>query len=170
MRAPEIYRGKATFPSSEIWAFGAMLLVWMKPGILGSYGNKYGLLNHGWSVAKLMKLFPKWKCSPPDHKAYRGVFELAEMLIVEPDPEHPEQPLVKAQPLEEEMQILGMDPVVMDLLRYLLNVDPRPRPSAAEALESKQYRALQDAAAAARLVPPESAETTKTNSATVRLG
>jgi hypothetical protein len=37
MRAPEVWQGQPCTEPSQVWALAAMLLCWMKPGILGTW-------------------------------------------------------------------------------------------------------------------------------------
>ncbi|KAK0247081.1 hypothetical protein LTR29_017516 [Friedmanniomyces endolithicus] len=148
MRAPEVWRGLACLHQSEVWALAAMLLVWMKPGILGTSAINGYITGPIWSIAKLMQLFPRWKGPPSDRDFRRDEFEIAEMLSREPDSERQGEKRVKVATLEEEMQTMRIPVVLRVLLRVLLIPEPEVRPSASEALASKEYQALRKAALA----------------------
>ncbi|KAI2642927.1 hypothetical protein GGS21DRAFT_544959 [Xylaria nigripes] len=66
MRAPEIWLLEPCTEAAQIWAIAAMILCWIKPGILGSRGSPFFTLDQGWSMARLNKLFPEWKFSIPN--------------------------------------------------------------------------------------------------------
>ena len=148
MRAPEVYRGLGCFHRSEVWALAATLFCWIKPGIFGTTGNEYDLPNESWCIAKLMLLFPGWTGPPADNACIQRVFRLGKLLTEEPIEDKPDEKIVKVLSLENEMQTMGIQPVLMDLFRYLFVVDPDARPSAAEALASKEYLTLKKAALA----------------------
>ena len=142
MRAPEVWRGLACIHQSEIWALGAMLLVWMNPGILGTTGMNGFITASIWSVAKLMLLFPGWKGPPSDKEFRRDEFEIAEMLSREPDSVRSGEKRVKVASLEEEMETMQVPVALRDLLRVLLVLQSEMRPSASEVLTSDEYIAL----------------------------
>lgn len=137
MRAPEVYEGRPYVHSSQIWACAAMLLCWMKPGILGAVGSPGGMFNEGWCIAKIRRLFPDWTPLPTEDSIVQAEFEFSDDLIKEPPPD-----LESISPLEDEMRKINMQPEVRDLLRFLLVIDPGKRPSATEVLASKPYLAL----------------------------
>ncbi|KAG4440058.1 hypothetical protein IFR05_004451 [Cadophora sp. M221] len=60
MRAPEVFLGHACSEPSQFWAVAAMLLCWIKPGVLGAWDSPHLLINKAWSMAKIKRLFPKW--------------------------------------------------------------------------------------------------------------
>ncbi|KAK4861534.1 hypothetical protein LT330_003569 [Penicillium expansum] len=78
MRAPEVFLGQACTEPSQVWAVAAMLLCWIKPGVLGMWGSYHPLINVPWSMAKVKRLFPDWNIPTPDEDLLRF------MLI--PDP------------------------------------------------------------------------------------
>lgn len=148
MRAPEVWRGLACIHRSEVWALAAMLLVWMNPGILGPSGINGYITAPVWSIAKLMLLFPGWKGPPSSRKFCRDEFETADMLTMEPDLERPEEQRVNVRSLVEEMHTMRSSVTLQEFLQLLLNPEPENRPSATEALVSKQYLALRETAMA----------------------
>ncbi|KAM3422435.1 hypothetical protein BST61_g2785 [Cercospora zeina] len=139
MRAPEVWRGLACTRQSEVWALAALLLSWMNPRILGTSGINGYITAPIWSIAKLMQLFPCWKGRPSDKEFRQEEFEIAEMLLREPDSERPGEKRVKVMSLDEEMQALQMPLILQDLMRALLVPEPDERPSASEALASNDY-------------------------------
>ena len=145
MRAPEVYRGLGCIHRSDVWAFAVTLFCWIKPGVLGAFGNKYVMSNESWCIAKLMKLFPGWTGPPIDEEVNQLMFNLGITLAKEPDPENLEEMVVKVSSLDDEMRTMEIQPELKDFLRRLFIVDPDARPSAVEALESKEYSALERA-------------------------
>ncbi|CAI7660722.1 unnamed protein product [Penicillium palitans] len=59
MRAPEVFLGEPCTEPSQVWAVAAMLLCWIKPGLLGAWGSPLDLINEAWSMAKIKRLFPQ---------------------------------------------------------------------------------------------------------------
>lgn len=66
MRAPEVFLGKACTEPSQVWAVAAMLLCWLKPGVLGVWDSPYPLINEAWSIVKIQRLFPHWETLTPE--------------------------------------------------------------------------------------------------------
>ncbi|KAK0114848.1 hypothetical protein ONS96_013330 [Cadophora gregata f. sp. sojae] len=66
MRAPEVFLGQACTEPSQVWAVAAMLLCWIKPGILGTWDSPHFLIDEAWSMAKIKRLFPSWDLPNPD--------------------------------------------------------------------------------------------------------
>ena len=93
-----------------------------------------------------MQLFPGWTGAPDDNSVRQSEFRLARLLTDERDPELPDEKIVKVSSLDEEMQQMGIEMAMMNLFRYLFVVDPESRPSAIEALASKEYADLKKAA------------------------
>jgi len=111
-------------------------------------GNNYGFPSESWCITKLMLLFPGWTGPPDDNKVRQCGFRLAELLTVDNNSHKPDEKPVRVSSLEDEMQDMGIEPVLINLFRYLFVVDPKARPSAAEALASKEFLALKKAALA----------------------
>lgn len=137
MPAPEVYEGRPCVHRSHIWACAAMLLCWMKPGVLGVAGNQFELFREAWRIAKIRRLFPDWSPSPVDDDIRQAEFQLSEELIEDLPPD-----IKNITSLEDEMQTVHMLPEVRDLLRRLFIIDSKKRPSAAEALASEEFQAL----------------------------
>ncbi|KAM3422436.1 hypothetical protein BST61_g2785 [Cercospora zeina] len=119
--------------------YGAVLLAPDSLRILGTSGINGYITAPIWSIAKLMQLFPCWKGRPSDKEFRQEEFEIAEMLLREPDSERPGEKRVKVMSLDEEMQALQMPLILQDLMRALLVPEPDERPSASEALASNDY-------------------------------
>ncbi|KAH9894621.1 kinase-like domain-containing protein [Xylariomycetidae sp. FL2044] len=142
MRAPEVYEGRRGVSRSQIWACAATLLCWMKPGILGVFGNPFSFTEEAWSIAKIRRLFPDWSPSPVvDKPVEQANFRAAQDFIELLPPD-----LEKISPLDDELQTITMLPEVRDLIRYLFVPDVKERPSAAEALASEPFKALAEKA------------------------
>jgi serine/threonine protein kinase len=142
MRAPEVYRGLPCTYASQVWACAAMLLGWLKPGILGPHGVPGNLMRNSWCVAKLKRLFPDWNDPPIDDlfTFRKANFIISEMWLKQ------SPPILKAiLPLEEEMERMGLLPELRDVLRLMFVTDPEKRPTAAQVLASGQLRALNEA-------------------------
>ena len=142
MRAPEVYEGSACFHRSQTWACAAMLLCWMRPGVLGAAGSPNKLFHEAWSIAKIRRLFPDWTPLPRDDPILKAEFAYSEELVSELPPD------IRKTSLEDEMEAASVLPEMRRLLRRLFVVDPEKRLSAAEVLESKEFLALAEKARA----------------------
>ena len=148
MRAPEVLEGRECTVRSAVWAVGATLLCWIKSGILGLQGNKEGsLYDEAWCIAKLRNLFPSWTPSPLDDGVIPYQFALAEEC-----PEDPALNFPKILSLEEELETVFILPELKNLLRLVLVVNPKERPTPAEVLASQEYWALTEKARASHEV------------------
>ena len=140
MRAPEVLLGQACTEPSQIWAVAAMLLYWIKPGVLGAWDCPRSLLNAAWSMAKIKRLFPDWRIPTPDKVSgyiLQDAVKTAEILSKE------ELEFLAIMPLDEETHKVEMPQELRDLLRFMMVVDPVQRPSAASVLASKEFRAFE---------------------------
>ncbi|KAF2761593.1 kinase-like protein [Pseudovirgaria hyperparasitica] len=141
MRAPEVLLCEPCTAPSQVWATAATLLSWIKPGILGAFDSPHFLLHKAWSMAKIKRLFPEWYIPTPDevegHSFKATVKSAARISREEPE-------MRAIAPLEEELRGVEMLPrEIGEVLRLVLVVDPRRRPSASEVLASKEFRALE---------------------------
>lgn len=137
MRAPEVFLGKACTEPSQVWAVAAMLLCWIKPGVLGAWGCPFPVINNAWSMAKIQRLFPHWEiptleiAEDPNLKvAVKRAQSLSEKV--------PE--LQAILPFDDETKKVDMPQQLRDLLRFILVPDPEKRPSASSVLASRQFR------------------------------
>ncbi|KAL9593301.1 MAG: hypothetical protein Q9179_005959 [Wetmoreana sp. 5 TL-2023] len=141
MRAPEVFEGRPHVHRSQTWACAAMLLCWMKPGVLGLAGNKCPMFRESWCIAKIRRLFPDWSPSPIDNEIRLAEFRYSEELINDLPSD-----IKNITPLEDELKAACPLPEVRDLLRRLFVIDLEKRPSAAEALASEEFQALAEKA------------------------
>ncbi|PYH46601.1 uncharacterized protein BP01DRAFT_338092 [Aspergillus saccharolyticus JOP 1030-1] len=136
MRAPEIFLGQACTGPSQVWAIAAMLLSWIRPGILGAWDSPSKFIDDAWSMAKIKRLFPHWIIPTPDEVddcVLKAVVEGAISCSRDvPD-------LQAILPFEEETEKVEMPQQLRDLLRLMLVVSPFERPSAAFVLSSKEF-------------------------------
>jgi serine/threonine protein kinase len=140
MRAPEVFLGYACTEPSQVWAVAAMLLCWIKPGILGECDSPHSLIDKAWSMAKVKRLFPNWNIPPPeevDGDTLKAAVNSARRI----SREEPEMQAIS--PLEDETRKVDMPHQLRDLLRLMLKVDPSKRPSALSILESREFMALE---------------------------
>lgn len=93
----------------------------------------------GWCIAKLMLLFEDDLSPLADNDAIKKDFKLGRLLAEWVDKG---ERVVKVSSLEEEMQNMDMPQALKVFLKYLFVVDPDKRPSAAQALASKELRAF----------------------------
>ncbi|CRL23802.1 Serine/threonine-protein kinase DCLK [Penicillium camemberti] len=121
MRAPEVFLGEPCTEPSQVWAVAAMLLCWIKPGLLGAWGSPLDLINEAWSMAKIKRLFPQWEI--PTLEMVKEVPALQAIL-----------------PFDGETKKVDMPQQLRDLLRYILVPNPKKRPSASSVLASKEFR------------------------------
>jgi hypothetical protein len=76
-----------------------MLLVWMKPSLLGRYGNEKGdIVGNSWSITKLKRLFPNWDGPPREDSVLEAEFRVANNIIQKLSPM-----IEEILPLENEM-------------------------------------------------------------------
>ncbi|KAF1991508.1 hypothetical protein K402DRAFT_126811 [Aulographum hederae CBS 113979] len=66
MRAPEVFVGQPCTEPSQVWAVAAMLLCWIKAGVMGQWDSPHWLIDDAWCMAKIKRLFPDWKIPTPD--------------------------------------------------------------------------------------------------------
>lgn len=136
MRAPEVFLGQACTEPSQVWAVAAMLLCWIKPGVLGEWDSPHFLIDKAWSMVKIKRLFPNWNIPTPDEvegDALKAAVNSARrMSREEPD-------LQAILPLTEETRGVEMPQQLRDLLRFMLVADPSERPSASSVLASREF-------------------------------
>jgi serine/threonine protein kinase len=140
MRAPEVFLGQACTEPSQVWAVAAMLLCWIKPGVLGVWDSPHSLIDKAWSMAKIKRLFPNWNIPTPDEvegDSFKAAVKSARRLSQE------DTGLQVILPLEEEMQGVEIPQQLRELLRLILVVDLSERPSALSVLASKEFRAFE---------------------------
>lgn len=139
MRAPEVFLGQACTEPSQVWTVAAMLLCWIKPGVLGAWDSPHYLINEAWSMAKIKQLFPNWKIPAPDEvdgHILKAIVQSAGSLG-EKVPE-----LQKGLPFNEGMQKVEVPQQLRDLLHVMLVVNVGKRPSALSLLASKEFQAF----------------------------
>ncbi|KAJ5158230.1 uncharacterized protein N7500_007881 [Penicillium coprophilum] len=141
MRAPEVFLGQPCAEPSQVWAVAAMLLCWIKPGVLGIWGSTHFLLNVPWSMAKVKRLFPDWKIPTPDE--VDGDFLKVSVSIAKSLGENMPE-LQALLPFDQETQNIEMPNQLRDLLRFMLIPNPAERPSASSVLASKELRGLEN--------------------------
>ncbi|KAL4782105.1 hypothetical protein BJX76DRAFT_349646 [Aspergillus varians] len=125
MRAPEVYLGQACTAPSQIWAVAAMLLCWVKPGILGAWDSPHFIINEAWSMAKIKRLFPHWRIPASEDvngHTLKAVVDAATYLAK-----------------EAEVEVLGE---LKGVLGVMLVPEMGERPSAASVLASREFGAL----------------------------
>ncbi|CAI7573741.1 unnamed protein product [Penicillium glandicola] len=141
MRAPEVLLGQTCAEPSQVWAVAAMLLCWIKPGVLGMWGSTHPFLNVPWSMAKIKRLFPDWNIPSPDDvdgHFLKAAVNCAKSLG-ETKPE-----LQAILSFDEEIKTTEMPNELRDLLRFMLIHNPAKRPSASSVLVSRELRAFED--------------------------
>lgn len=133
MRAPEVFLGQACAEPSQAWAIAAMLLCWIKPGVLGVWDSPHPFINDAWCMAKIKRLFPHWKIPHSDDvegHSLKAAVDAAKSFSKEVSE------LQAISPLCEEIRKVEMPRQLRDLLRLMLVVDPVQRPSASSVLAS----------------------------------
>lgn len=137
MRAPEVFTGQACTAPSQIWAVAAMLLCWIKPGVLGESDSPHYLINEAWCMAKIKRLVPSWKIPLPEEverPTVKAAVEAAECISRE------EEPMQAILSVQEEMRNAEVPQQLTDLLRFMMVTGPEKRPSASYTLESKEFQ------------------------------
>lgn len=137
MRAPEVFLGEPCTEPSQVWAVAAMLLCWIKPGLLGAWGSPLDLINEAWSMAKIKRLFPQWEIPTLEmvkSDTRKAVVDSVQSLSKE-------VPALQAiLPFDEETKKVDIPQQLRDLLRFILVPNPKKRPSASSVLASKEFR------------------------------
>ena len=147
MRAPEVYQGFGCTHKSTIWALAATLICWIRPGILGTPGNRFRLPVEGWCIAKFLVLFPDWVDPSTDNESVQADFNLGKAIAGE-SVKQGQNEYVNLSPFDDEVKGINLSNELKDLFRHLLKVDPEMRPSATQALASSEFLTLAEAAAA----------------------
>ncbi|KAG8161542.1 hypothetical protein KVR01_008529 [Diaporthe batatas] len=140
MRAPEVFLGQPCIKISQVWAVGALLLCWVKPGILGAWDSPHPLINEAWCMAKIKRLFPEWHIPTPEQVERPTLKSAVESAVILSQNEEGPQSIGS---FAEETQNLKMPGQLRDLLNLMLVVDPCQRPSASAVLESKEFKTFQ---------------------------
>jgi serine/threonine protein kinase len=136
MRAPEVFLGEPCNGPSQVWAVAAMLLCWIKPGLLGAWGSPLYLINEAWSMAKILRLFPHWKI--PTLELVKG--DTRQAIVDSAQSLSKDVPALQdIEPFDKETKKV-IPQQLRDLLRFILVPDPTQRPSALSVLASKEFR------------------------------
>ena len=104
------------FPCSEpsqIWAIAAMILCWIKPGILGEWDSPHPLLNAAWCMAKIKRVFPNW-IIPSQEDVEGCVLKGAVKSVKRISEEEPD--MLKLPPFDSEMQAMNVLLELRDIL------------------------------------------------------
>lgn len=141
MRAPEVFLGQPCAEPSQVWAIAAMLLCWIKPGVLGAWDSPLHLVNAAWSMAKIQRLFPHWNI-PASNEVDGNILKAEVDAAKSFAKEAPE--LQAIMPFDEETLKVEIPQQLRDLLHFMLVVAPGRRPSAACVLASREFRALEE--------------------------
>ncbi|CZT49051.1 uncharacterized protein RSE6_09833 [Rhynchosporium secalis] len=156
-RAPEVWTGVSCFHKADVWSLAAMILQRLDPNILGNTDNidKTLIPSMAWCLAKIILLFdPSCSSIPPPSdadKTLQAYLKLAQNLTKTYAGEDSDELLLQIPPFEVWADLAadaGIPKVVLDMIRLLAIPNPRNRPSALQALQSPEYKALQEAAAA----------------------
>lgn len=91
-------------------------------------------------MAKLRRLFPGWHIPTPEQVERPTLKSAVESAVLLSEEEEGPQWIA---PFAEETHKLKMPDQLRGLLRLMLVVDPRQRPSASAVLESKEFKAFQ---------------------------
>ncbi|RHZ57212.1 hypothetical protein CDV55_106074 [Aspergillus turcosus] len=141
-RAPEVWQGLGCFHSSDVWSFG------VTGPIFGAKDKIVENLTEAWCIAKIRRLVGP--IGPPiSNRDYEEEFLIAEHLesstFTHPDTGL-ETPFIEVGSLREELEKLPgpkISPELLDLIEFLLVVDHRKRPTAAEALQHPYLQSLE---------------------------
>lgn len=140
MRAPEVFLGQACTGPSQVWAIAAMLLCWIKPGVLGAGDSPHFLINEAWSMAKIKRLFPEWNVRAPDEGANHSL----QVAVKSANRMSREEPVMQAiLPFKEETQKIEVAQPLRDLLHLMLVVNLEDRPSGSSTLASAEFLAFE---------------------------
>lgn len=139
MRAPEVFLGQACTGPSQVWAVAAMLLCWIKPGVLGEWDSPHPFVNEAWCMAKIKRLFPRWEIPTPD-EVEGDSLKLAVKSARRISQDEPALQVIL--PFEEEIRKVEIAQQLRDLLCLMLVTNPDRRPSAPCVLASREFRAF----------------------------
>ncbi|KAF2452535.1 hypothetical protein BDY21DRAFT_388547 [Lineolata rhizophorae] len=134
MRAPEVFLGQVCTEPSQVWAIAAMVLSWIKTGVLGKSDSPHPLVNAAWCMAKIKRLFPDWEIPTPEEverPTLQATVKAARRMSRE------EEPILAI------LQKVEMPQQLRDLLRLMLVTNPDKRPSASTVLASAEFRAFE---------------------------
>ncbi|CZT03806.1 uncharacterized protein RCO7_07568 [Rhynchosporium graminicola] len=149
--------GNARWVQPEAFRAFRKILQRLDPNILGNADNIDKTLNPSmaWCLAKIILLFdPSCSSIPPPSdadKTLQAYLKLAQNLTKTQAGEDSDELLLQIPPFEVWADLAadaGIPKVVLDMIRLLAIPNPRNRPSALQALQSPEYKALQEAAAA----------------------
>ncbi|KAI1977064.1 hypothetical protein LOZ53_006453 [Ophidiomyces ophidiicola] len=155
-RAPEVWVSVSCYHKSDVWSLAALMLNWIDNGIVGNHDNNGSLPPMIWCLAKLMRLFATENnpIVPPSSTASKDLqlsFEYAKKLVSAARPDNPKQYILDTPGFDEwaaAAEAADLIPkVVLDMIRFLAILDPANRPTAAQALVSNEFKALEAAAA-----------------------
>lgn len=80
------WQGYGCSHRSDVWSLAATVLVWMKPGILGTHGIQVGMWPEIWCMPKLMGLFPAWTGLPAATPAIQEDVVLCKLMAKNKSP------------------------------------------------------------------------------------
>ncbi|KAI1215152.1 kinase-like domain-containing protein [Annulohypoxylon truncatum] len=130
MRAPEVFCGKPCTALSQVWSTAAMILVWMRPGVLGIHGSKSEFLQEAWCMAKIKRLFPdQFAGLEPEDSILEAI------ITTRPE-------LRTMQTFKGVTHELGVAREVKDVLRIMFTLNWNVRPSASAILALEEFHAL----------------------------
>lgn len=140
MRAPEVYRGYPCTHAADVWALAVTVVELFNPNLFGFSDIDCNVPAEGWCIAKLILLFGGDLGPLADDHIVRLDFKLARLLA---EGVHEGKRILKVSSFDEEMQNVHMPQALQAFMKYLLVVDPDRRPSAAQALASKELRVFE---------------------------
>lgn len=170
-RAPEVWTGVRCYHKADVWSTAALvgpspclgdtleyqadrkkILQWIDPDLLGINDIEAPFPPMTWCLAKIMRLFDRDAVlAPPPANApdLHKCFQWARQLVVAPRQNDPEELILQTPSYELWAGIAleqGVPREVLDMIRFLAVLDPEKRPSALDALASREFRALKSAA------------------------
>lgn len=170
--APEVWTGVRCYHKADVWSIAALVshlralemqvdyqadrkkvLQWIDPDLLGINDIEAPFPPMTWCLAKIMRLFDRdAMLAPPPASAPQELhrcFQWASKLVVAPRPNDPEELILQTPSYELWAGIAleqGVPKEVLDMIRFLAVLDPGKRPSALDALASREFKALKSAA------------------------
>lgn len=105
-----------------------------------------------WCLAKIIRLFGSDAAmAPPPHAPddVHKCFKWAKQLVAAPRKDNPEESILQTPPFELWAELAleqGVPKEVLDMIPFLAVPDPEKRPSAIQALTSREFKALKSAA------------------------
>jgi hypothetical protein len=110
--------------------------------VFGSEEVPWSLYALPWAIAKLLRLFPGSVTPHPSIGGWQDIWRTAQMVEQSGCGDSTDEKCIETLSFEEELTKLDGPPELLELLRYMLVVDYKRRPTALDVLNSQQFQFL----------------------------